>query len=226
MSSSFQFCVVQFSWILCTLVLTIGTFFYALRVVTPPWSLDQDRSWASCFWEVLWSFANFSDWEMETFLSLTFFLVFFSTDEEKKHVYVLEYFVDVWFFLLLWFSDSLLFNLCRHLISLRNYLLRLMSAQLISLTAFKTCDVFVQLLLRLMSVQLMSLRTSTSINTIARKVQSNSKNMTDDNELRFFAMSEAILTKKNYVFNDVKRTLLRQENIDVYWRYSAFVHFM
>ena len=31
----------------------------------------------------------------------------------------------------------------------------------------------------------------------------------DDNELRFLAMNEAILTKKNYDFNDVKRTLLR-----------------
>jgi hypothetical protein len=48
--------------------------------------------------------------------------------------------------------------------------------------------------------------------------------MTDDNELRFFcdergyffAMSETILTKKNYVFNDTKRTLLRQKNMDVY----------
>ncbi len=28
-------------------------------------------------------------WEMETFLSLTFFLFFFSADEEKKHVYAL-----------------------------------------------------------------------------------------------------------------------------------------
>jgi hypothetical protein len=26
------------------------------------------------------------------------FLVFFSADEEKKHVYALEYFVAVWFF--------------------------------------------------------------------------------------------------------------------------------
>ena len=67
-----------------------------------------------------------------------------------------------------------------------------------------------------MSAQLMSLTTSTSIDTIARKVQSHSRNMPDDNELRFFAMSEAILTKKNYVFNDAKRTLLRQKNMDVY----------
>jgi hypothetical protein len=43
-----------------------------------------------------------------------------------------------------------------------------------------------QLLLRLMSVKLMSLTTSTSIDTIARKVQSNFRNMPDDNELRFF----------------------------------------
>jgi hypothetical protein len=145
------------------------------------------------------------------------FLVFFSADEEKKHVYALQYFVDVWFFSLLRFSASLLCNFCRRLISLRNYLLRLMSAQFVSLTAFKTRDVFAQLLLRLMSAQLMSLTTSTSIDTIARKVQSHSRNMPDDNELRFFfAMSEAILTRKNYVFNDAKRTLLRQENMDVY----------
>jgi len=144
------------------------------------------------------------------------FLVFFSADEEKKHVYALEYFVDVWFFSLLRFGASLMCNFCRRLISLRNYLLRLMSAQLMSLTAFKTRDVFAQLLLRLMSAQLMSLTTSTSIDTIARKVQSNSRNMPDDNELQFFAMSEAILTKKNYVFNDAKRTLLRQKNMDVY----------
>ncbi len=101
------------------------------------------------------------------------FLVFFSADEEKKHVYTLEYFVDVWFFSLLWFSVSLMCNICRHLISLCNYLLRLMSAQLMSLRVFKTRDVFTQLLLRLMSVYLMSLTTSTSIDTIARKVQSN-----------------------------------------------------
>ena len=105
------------------------------------------------------------------------FLVFFSADEEKKHVYALEYFVDVWFFSLLRFSASLLCNFCRRLISLRNYLLRLMSAQLMSLTAFKTRDVFAQLLLRLMSAHLMSLTTSTSIDTIARKVQSHSRNV-------------------------------------------------
>ena len=68
------------------------------------------------------------------------------------------------------FDASLMCNFCRHLISLRNYLLRLMSAQLMSLTVFKTRDVFAQLLLRMMSVQLMSLTTSTSIDTIARKV--------------------------------------------------------
>jgi hypothetical protein len=59
-----------------------------------------------------------------------FFLVFFSADEEKKHVYALEYFVDVWFFSLLWFGASLMCNFCCRLISLCNYLLRLMSAQL------------------------------------------------------------------------------------------------
>jgi hypothetical protein len=131
---------------------------------------------------VLSSYANVSDWEMETFLSLTFFLVFFSVDEEKKYVYTLEYFVDVWFFSLLWFGVSLMCNFCRRLISLRNYLLRLMSAQLMSLTAFKTCDVFARLFLRLMPAQLMSVTTSTSIDTVARKVQSNSRNMPDDNE--------------------------------------------
>ena len=98
------------------------------------------------------------------------FLVFFSADEERKHVYALEYFVDVWFFSLLWFGASLMCNFCCRLITLCNYLLRLMSAQLMSLTAFKTRDVFAQLLLRMMSAQLMSLTTSTSIDTIARKV--------------------------------------------------------
>ena len=38
------------------------------------------------------------------------FLVFFSADEEKKHVYALEYFVDVWFFSLLRFGASLMCN--------------------------------------------------------------------------------------------------------------------
>jgi hypothetical protein len=97
---------------LCTLVIAIGTFPYALRAVATPWSLDLDRSWASCFGEVLWSFANVSDWEMETFLSFTFFLVFFSADEEKKHVYALDYFVDVWFFSLLRFGAMSLRNYC------------------------------------------------------------------------------------------------------------------
>ena len=91
------------------------------------------------------------------------FLVFFSADEEKKHVYALEYFVDVWFFSLLRFGASLMCNFCRRVISQRNYLLRLMSAQLMSLTK------------------------SISIDTIARKVQSNSRNMPDDDELRFFS---------------------------------------
>jgi hypothetical protein len=50
----------------------------------------------------------------------------------------------------------------------------------------------------------MSLTTSTSIDTVSRKVQSNIRNMPDDNELRSFTMSEAILIKKNYVFNDTK----------------------
>ena len=42
------------------------------------------------------------------FLSLTFF---WSSDEEKKHVYALECFVDVWFFSLLWFGASSMCNL-------------------------------------------------------------------------------------------------------------------
>ena len=74
------------------------------------------------------------------------FLVFFSADEEKKHVYALECFVDVWFFSLLWFGAS---SMCNFLSSL---------------------DISAQLLLRMMSAQLMSLTTSTSIDTIARKV--------------------------------------------------------
>jgi hypothetical protein len=40
--SSSQFCTVQFCWILCTLVIAIGTFPYTLHAVTTPWSLDQD----------------------------------------------------------------------------------------------------------------------------------------------------------------------------------------
>ncbi len=52
---------------------------------------------------------------------------------------------------------------------------------------------------RLMSDQLMSL-TTTCIDTIARKVQSNNRNMSDDNELRSFAMSEVILSQKRFTF--------------------------
>jgi hypothetical protein len=62
------------------------------------------------------------------------------------------------------------------------------------------------------------LTVSTPIDNIARKVQSNRRNMPGDNELRSFVMSEAILTKKNYVFNDTKWTILRQKNMDVYKR--------
>ena len=43
------------------------------------------------------------------------FLVFFSVDEEKKHVYALECFVDVWFFSLLRFGAS---SMCNFLSSL------------------------------------------------------------------------------------------------------------
>ncbi len=50
-------------------------------------------------------------------------------------------------------------------------------------------------LLRLMSAQLMSKTAQTRIDTIARKVQSNSRNMPDENELHSFAMSEAILSR-------------------------------
>ena len=39
--------------------------------------------------------ANFSDWERCKKIIAHVFLVFFSADEEKKHVYALEYFVDV-----------------------------------------------------------------------------------------------------------------------------------
>ena len=77
--------------------------------------------------------ANVSDWERCKKFIAHVFLVFFSADEEKKHVYALEYFVDVWFFSLLRFGASLMCNFCRRLISLRNYLLRLMSAQLLIL---------------------------------------------------------------------------------------------
>ena len=116
---------------LCTLVFAIGTFPYALRAVAIPWSLDQDRLWA-LFWGGS-MVANVSDWERCKKFIAHVFLVFFSADEEKKHVYALEYFVDVWFFSLLRFGASLMCNFCRRLISLRNYLLRLMSAQLLIL---------------------------------------------------------------------------------------------
>ncbi len=102
-------------------------------------------------------------------------------------------------------------NFCRRLISLRNYLLRLMSAQLMSLTAFKTRDVFAQLLLRLMSAQLMSLTTSTSIDTIARKVQSHSRNMPDDNELRFFRDERGYSHKEELRFQWRKTDLIETE---------------
>jgi hypothetical protein len=45
------------------------------------------------------------------------FLVFFWADEEKKHVYALEYFVDVWFFSLVRFGASFMCNFCRRLMS-------------------------------------------------------------------------------------------------------------
>ena len=174
---------------LCTLVIAIGTFPYALRVVAIPWSLDQDRSWASCFGEVLWSFASVPDWERWKLFIAHVFHVFFSADEEKKHVYALEYFVDVWFFSFLRFGASSMCNLdvwrmdiSRRVMSLRNFLLRLMSAQLMSTTA------------------------STRIDTIARKVQRNSRNMPDDNELRSFAMSEAIFSRWARLFSQRRIT--------------------
>ncbi len=37
-----QSCVMQSCWMWCTLVITIGTFPYALRAVAAPWSPDQD----------------------------------------------------------------------------------------------------------------------------------------------------------------------------------------
>ncbi len=70
---------------------------------------------------------------METIFVDHVLLVFFSADEEKKHVYTLDYFIVVWFFSFLWFGVSLmcnLYNFCRHL----------MSVQLMSLTVFKTRD--------------------------------------------------------------------------------------
>jgi len=55
----------------------------------------------------------------------------------------------------------------------------------------------------------------------------NSRNMPDDNELRaFFAMSEAILNTEEIRFQWSKRTLLRQKNMDAYWRYSVIVNFI
>jgi len=152
---------------------------------------------------------------METFLSLTFFSSS-SRQMKKRSMSTLSCFVDVWFFSLLRFSASLMCNFCGRLISLRNYLLRLMSAQFVSLTAFKTLDVFAQLLLRLMSAQLMSLTTSTSIDTIARKVQSHSRNMPDDNELRFF------LRWARPIFRD-ERGYSHKEELRFQWRKTDLI---
>ena len=188
---------------LCTLVFAIGTFPYALRTVAIPWSLDQDRSWASCFGEVLWSCAKCFRLGDGNFLSLTFFLVFFSADEEKKHVYALECFVDVWFFSLLRFGAS---SMCNFLSSLD------ISAQLFVTLDVCAIDVF------------------DNINIYrhyCKESTCNSRNMPDDNELRaFFAMSEAILNTEEIRFQWSKRTLLRQKNMDAYWRYSVIVNFI
>jgi len=91
---------------------------------------------------------------------------------------------------------------CRRLISLRNYLLRLMSAQLMSLTAFKTRDVFAQLLWRMMSAQLMSLTTSTSIDTIARKVHVIAETCQMTMNYVLLRWARLFSTKKKYDFND------------------------
>ncbi len=42
--SSSQFCATQSCWMLCTMVIPIRTFHYALRAAAIPWSPDQDRS--------------------------------------------------------------------------------------------------------------------------------------------------------------------------------------
>ena len=188
---------------LCTLVFAIGTFPYALRTVAIPWSLDQDRSWASCFGEVLWSCAKCFRLGDGNFLSLTFFWSS-SRQMKKRSMSTLSsasstcgsfrYCGSV-------LPQCAIF--CRRLISLRNYLLRLMSAQLMSLTAFKTRDVFAQLLLRMMSAQLMSLTTSTSIDTIARKVHviAETCQMTM-NYVPFLRWARLFSTQKKYDFND------------------------
>jgi len=188
---------------LCTLVFAIGTFPYALRTVAIPWSLDRDRSWASCFGEVLWSCAKCFRLGDGNFLSLTFFWSS-SRQMKKRSMSTLSsasstcgsfrYCGSV-------LPQCAIF--CRRLISLRNYLLRLMSAQLMSLTAFKTRDVFAQLLLRMMSAQLMSLTTSTSIDTIARKVHviAETCQMTM-NYVPFLRWARLFSTQKKYDFND------------------------
>ena len=90
------------------------------------------------------------------------FLVFFSADEEKKHVYALECFVDVWFFSLLRFGAS---SMCNFLSSLD------ISAQLFVTLDVCAIDVF------------------DNINIYrhyCKESTCNSRNMPDDNELRAF----------------------------------------
>jgi hypothetical protein len=67
----------------------------------------------------------FRFWERWKLFIAHVFHVFFSADEEKKHVYALEYFVDVLFFSFLRFGASLMCNFCRRC-------RRLMSGQWIS----------------------------------------------------------------------------------------------
>jgi hypothetical protein len=168
-SSSPQFCATQSCWMLCTLVIAMGTFPYALRAVAIPWSLDQDRLWTLCWGGSMVFRQCFRLGDGIIFFAHVF-LVFFSADEETKHVYALEYFVDVWFFSKSANTETFQMTM--------NYLF---------------CDEW---------------------------------GYSHKNERGFsFAMSEAILTKKNYDFNDSKRTLLRQKNMDVYWRCSVIVHF-
>jgi hypothetical protein len=73
------------------------------------------------FWGGSMGFRHFFRLGDGNIFVFTFFFVFFSADLEKNHVYSLECFVDLWFFSLLWFGTSLMYNFCRRLISLHNY---------------------------------------------------------------------------------------------------------
>ena len=92
---------------------------------------------------------------------------------------------------------------CRCLMSPRTYWLRLMSAQLMSLTVFKKRDVSVQLFVTL-DVCAIDFFDIINLSTLFQG--------------KYKVIAETCQMPMNYVFCDEK-------NMDVYWRYSVFVHF-